>query len=197
MAQALDDVALATLFGDAHSYTRWQDKAVDDALLRRLYDTLKWAPTGANSQAARFFFVKSPEAKERLKPALDAGNVKKAMTAGATVIVAADFEFHEHLHKLYPVAPDARSWFAGKPQAIEFAAMRDATLQGGYLIAAARALGLDCGPMGGFNRALVDAEFFVGTQYRSIFLVNLGYGAPDGHHPRNPRFEFDEACRIL
>lgn len=194
---ALDDTALASLFADAHTYTRWQERAIDDNLLRKLYDALKWAPTGANSQAGRFVFVKSPEARERLKPALDEGNVRKAMTAGATAIVAADFEFYEHLHRLYPVAANARSWFAGNPQAIEFAAMRDATLQGAYLILAARALGLDCGPMGGFNRAKVDAEFFAGTQYRSIFLVNLGYGAPDGHYPRNPRFEFDEACRIL
>lgn len=193
---ALDDAALATLFADAHTYTRWQDRPIDDALLHKLYDTLKWAPTGANSQAGRFVFVKSPEAKERLKPALDEGNVRKAMTAGATVIVAADFEFYEHLNRLYPVASDPRSWFAGNPAAIEFAATRDATLQGAYLILAARALGLDCGPMGGFNRAKVDAEFFAGTQYKSIFLVNLGYGAPDGHYPRNPRFDFDEACKI-
>ena len=173
---ALDDTTLASLFADAHTYTRWQERAIDDELLRKLYDTLKWAPTGANSQAGRFVFVKSPEARERLKPAL---------------------EFYEHLQRLYPVAANARSWFVGNEKAIEFAATRDATLQGAYLILAARALGLDCGPMGGFNRAKVDAEFFAGTQYRSIFQVNLGYGASDGHYPRKPRFDFDEACRIL
>jgi 3-hydroxypropanoate dehydrogenase len=194
---ALDAGALALLFTEARTHNKWQDRPVADETLQQLYDTLKWAPTSANSSPGRFVFVKSPQAKERLRPALDAGNVAKTMAAPVTVIVAWDHAFYEQMGKLFPHDPSARSWFAGKPEAIQTGGFRNGTLQGAYLILAARALGLDCGPMSGFNNALVDAEFFAGSDYRSNFLVNLGYGDPAGLHRRGPRFEFDEACKIL
>ena len=193
----LDDNALAQLFFAARTHNAWADRPVADELLQRLYDTLKWAPTSANCSPGRFVFVKSTAAKERLRPAMDAGNLDKTMAAPVTVIVATDFAFYEHLGKLFPHAPDARSWFAGKPEAIQTGGFRNGTLQGAYLILAARALGLDCGPMSGFNNAKVDAEFFAGTEIRSNFLVNLGYGDAAGLHRRGPRFEFAEACQIL
>lgn len=194
---SLDTAALDQLFRSARTHNRWQDRPVSAETLLELYDLLKWAPTSANTSPARFVFVQSAEAKARLKPALDAGNVAKTMAAPVTVIVATDHEFYEKLSFLFPHAPDARSWFAGRPEAIQTAGLRNGSLQGAYLIMAARALGLDCGPMSGFNNALVDAEFFAGTQVRSNFLINLGYGDPAGLHPRGPRLPFDEACKIV
>jgi 3-hydroxypropanoate dehydrogenase len=169
---------------------------VDEALLRELYDLAKLAPTSANSQPMRLVFVRSGEAKGRLKPALAPQNVEKTMTAPVTAIVAHDLEFYERLPKLMPHA-DVKSWFAALPaEQIERAAFQGSTMQGAYLILAARALGLDAGPLGGFDRGMVDAEFFPGGTGRSNFLVNLGYGDPAGLFPRNPRLDFDEACRI-
>jgi 3-hydroxypropanoate dehydrogenase len=193
----LDDAALDQLFRAARTHNGWQDRSVPDDLLHQVYDLMKWGPTAANSCPARIVFVRSPEAKEKLRPALAAGNVAKTMAAPATAIVAYDLEFYEKLPKLYPHT-DARSWFAGKPEEhIRTNAFRGGTLQGAYLIVAARALGLDCGPMGGFDNALVDAAFFPDGKVKSNFLCNLGYGDPAKLHPRNPRLDFGEACAIV
>lgn len=195
MSNALDATALDQLFRSARTHNAWQKKDVPDALLHQLYDLLKWGPTSANCSPARFVFVKSPEAKARLKEALTPGNVEKTMAAPVTVIVGQDLAFPDTLPQLFPHA-DARSWFVGDDALIESTAFRNATLQGAYLILAARALGLDTGPMSGFDAARVDADFFAGTRVRSNFLVNLGYGDPAGLFPRSPRLAFDEAARI-
>ncbi|KVN33351.1 nitroreductase family protein [Burkholderia pyrrocinia] len=191
----LSDSALDQLFLTARTHNAWQDKPVDDALLHRLIDLAKFGPTSANSSPARFVFVKSPEAKARLKPALSEGNLAKTLAAPVTVIVGMDMAFHDHLPRLFPHA-DARSWFAGNDALIQATAFRNSSLQGAYLIMAARALGLDAGPMSGFDNAAVDAAFFAGTTVKSNFLVNLGYGDPAGLHPRGPRFDFDDIARI-
>lgn len=195
MTAPLDTASLAQLFNAARTHNGFRDETIDDAALHALYDLLKWGPTSANGCPARFVFVRSPEAKARLKPALAPGNVDKTMAAPLTVIVARDLAFYEKLPTLYPHA-DARSWFAGNAAAIEETSLRDAALQGAYLILAARALGLDCGPMAGFDKAAVDAAFFAGTAVKSVFLVNLGHGDAAKLYPRGPRLPFDEACRI-
>ena len=192
---ALDARALDQLFRTARTHNAWQTKDVPDALLHDLYDLLKWAPTSANSSPARFVFVKSPEAKAKLKDALAPGNVEKTMTAPVTVIVAQDMAFYDKLPQLFPHA-DARSWFAGNDALIESTAFRNASLQGAYLLMAARALGLDTGAMSGFDAAKLDAAFFAGTTIKSNFLINLGYGDVAGLFPRSPRLAFDEAARI-
>ena len=192
---ALDQAGLDLLFNDARTHSHWKDEPVSDDTLRNLYELLRMAPTSGNCSPGRFVFVRSLEAKARLKPALDEGNVAKTMAAPVTAIVATDFEFYEKLPKLFPHT-DARSWFAGKPEAILWGGFRNGTLQGAYLILAARALGLDCGPMSGFNNALVDETFFAGTPWKSNFLVNLGHGDASRLHARSPRLDFDEACRI-
>jgi 3-hydroxypropanoate dehydrogenase len=192
----LNDADLNLLFLEARTHNAWLAKPVEDTLLRRLYETAKMAPTTANTQPMRVVFVKSPEAKERLRPALSAGNVEKTMAAPVTAIIAHDLEFYEKLPKLMPHI-DARSWFAGAPaERKERVAFQSGTLQGAYLLIAARALGLDCGPMAGFDNAKVDAEFFPDGKWKSNFLLNLGYGDPAKVHPRNPRLDFEEACRI-
>jgi 3-hydroxypropanoate dehydrogenase len=187
--------ALDQLFRTARTHNAWQAKPVDDALLRELVDLVKYGPTSANASPARFVFVKSPEAKAKLRPALSEGNLEKTMAAPVTVIVGMDLAFYEHLPRLFPHA-DARSWFAGNPALIEATAFRNGSLQGAYLILAARALGLDAGPMSGFDAAAVDAAFFAGTSIKANFLVNLGYGDPQGLFPRSPRFDFDDIARI-
>ena len=192
----LDQAALNQIFFDAHTHNAWQDKPVPDELLHRLHDTLRMGPTSANSCPARIVFVKSREAKEKLDPALMEGNRAKSMAAPVTAIIGYDLRFYERMGKLFPNAPDARSWFDKDEQTAFTNAFRNGTLQGAYLIIAARALGLDCGPMSGFDNALVDQLFFAGTSVKSNFLCNLGYGDPKGVYPRNPRLEFDEACRI-
>lgn len=191
----LDAAALDQLFRSARTHNAWQKKDVPDALLHQLYDLVKWAPTSANSSPARFVFVKSPEAKAKLKDALAPGNVDKTMTAPVTVIVAQDMAFYDKLPQLFPHA-DARSWFAGNDALIEGTAFRNSSLQGAYLIMAARALGLDTGAMSGFDAAKLDAAFFAGTTIKSNFLINLGYGDEAGLFPRSPRLSFDEAARI-
>jgi 3-hydroxypropanoate dehydrogenase len=191
----LSDQALDQLFRQARTHNAWQPKPVDDALLGQLLELTLLGPTSANSSPGRFVFVKSAAAKEKLRPAMSAGNVDKTMAAPVTAIVAMDMAFYEHLPKLFPHA-DARSWFAGNDKAIAETAFRNSTLQGGYLILAARALGLDTGPMSGFDAAKVDEAFFAGTTVRSNFLVNLGYGDASTLFPRSPRFSFDEAARI-
>lgn len=195
MTNAIDDAALAQLFGAARSHNAWLDKPVPDALLQAVYEQMKWAPTSANCSPARFVFVKSAEAKQKLKPALSEGNLAKTMAAPVTVIVAADFAFHEKLPELFPHT-DARSWFVGNPALIESTAKRNSVLQGAYFILAARALGLDCGPMSGFDNAAVDKAFFEGTTIRSDFLINLGYGDASQLFPRSPRLAFADACSI-
>lgn len=195
LIMTLSDSALDQLFLTARTHNAWQDKPVDDALLHRLIDLAKFGPTSANSSPARFVFVKSPEAKARLKPALSEGNLAKTLAAPVTVIVGMDMAFYDHLPRLFPHA-DARSWFAGNDALIQATAFRNSSLQGAYLIMAARALGLDAGPMSGFDNAAVDAAFFAGTTVKSNFLVNLGYGDPAGLHPRGPRFDFDDIARI-
>ena len=193
---ALDARALDQLFRSARTHNAWQAKDVPDALLHQLYDLVKWAPTSANSSPARFVFVKSADAKARLAPALDEGNREKTLAAPVVAIVGYDMAFYDKLPVLFPHT-DARSWFAGKPEAaLETVALRNSSLQGAYLILAARALGLDCGPMSGFDNAKVDEAFFKGTSIRSNFLVNLGKGDAASIFPRSPRLGFDEAARI-
>jgi 3-hydroxypropanoate dehydrogenase len=192
----LDDPGLDILFREARTHNGWLDKPVSDTLIRQIYDLMKWAPTSANSSPARFVFVRSPAAKERLLAAMSPGNVEKTRTAPVTVIIAYDTEFHEKLPKLFP-HEDARSWFAGNQPLIDTTAFRNGTLQGAYLILAARALGLDAGPMSGFDNAKVDREFFPDGKIKSNFVVNLGYGDPAKLFPRNPRLTFEEAAQIL
>ena len=188
--------ALDRIFRTARTHRAWTARPVTDETLRAIYELMKWGPTSSNSCPARIAFVRSPEAKERLRPALDAGNVAQTMAAPATAIVAYDLEFHERLPLLAPHY-DARSAFVGKPELLRTTAYQSGTLQGAYLIIAARALGLDCGPMGGFDSARVDATFFPEGTVRSNFLCNLGYGDSAKLHARAPRLAFDDACRIV
>ena len=183
------------LFDDARTHSAWLPKPVDDALLRQLYDLMKWAPTSANASPARLQFVRSEAGKARLLPLMNEGNRDKTAQAPVTVIVGMDMAFHDKLPQLFPHA-DARSWFAGNQPAIEATAFRNSSLQGGYLIMAARALGLDAGPMSGFDAAAVDAEFWAGTQVKTNFICNLGYGDAAKLHPRLPRLAFEEACQL-
>lgn len=188
--------AMDQLFLKARTHNAWLDRAVEDSTLKDLYDLMKMAPTSANSSPLRIVFVKSPAQREKLLSCIDAGNIEKTKTAPVTAILADDMEFYEQLPKLFPHT-DARSWFAGRPAAIQATAQRNSTLQGGYFIMAARAVGLDCGAMSGFSHAKVDAEFLAGTSYKSNFLCNLGYGDVAKLLPRHPRLDFDEACRII
>lgn len=192
----LDDTALDMLFRSARTQNKWTNEPVSDETLRRLFEILKYGPTSANCSPARFIFVRSGAAKERLKPALSQGNLEKTMTAPVTVIVAHDPKFYDHLPKLFPHA-DAKSWFTGSEALAEATAFRNGTLQGAYLMMAARALGLDCGPMSGFDNAKVDAEFLSAFGWRSNFLVNLGHGDPSALFPRSPRFDFEDVCQLL
>lgn len=192
----LDQSALDILFNNARTHSAWLDKPVDYALLERIYNLAKMAPTAANTQPLRVTFVTSQTAKEKLKPALDEGNIAKTMAAPITAILAMDMAFYEHLPTLFPHV-DARSWFVGNDELIQTTAFRSSTLQGAYFMLAARALGLDVGPMSGFNNAKVDEAFFSGTTLKSNFLCNLGYGDASKLHPRNPRLSFDQTCEIL
>jgi 3-hydroxypropanoate dehydrogenase len=211
MNRALSDEALDQLFREARTHNAWLDKPVTDDTLRQLYDVMKWGPTSANSCPARFVFLRSQKAKERLRPALAPGNMEKTMTAPVTVIVAYDLKFFEKLPKLFPHSPAMRDLFANNPQLVEVTAKRNSSLQGAYLMLAARGLGLDCGPMSGFDNAKVDEEFFgAGKEcegceqeffpqghVKSNFLCNLGYGDRSKLYPRGPRLSFDEACSLL
>jgi 3-hydroxypropanoate dehydrogenase len=189
-------LSASEIFTEGRSFSHWLDKPVETAKLVELYNLLKFGPTGANSCPARFIFVTSPEAKAKLKPCLDEGNINKMMSAPVTVIIGMDLTFYEKLPYLFPHV-DARSWFADKPNDVKRTiALRDSSLQGAYLILAARSLGLDCGPMGGFNREQVDAAFFAGTTIQSNFLCSLGYGDRQKLHERLPRLNFDEVCTI-
>lgn len=195
MTTTVDDAALEVLFRNARTHFAWQDRPVDAALLRAAWDLARLGPTSANSLPARIVFIVSPEAKAKLKPALIPTNVDKTMAAPVTAIIAYDLAFYEKLPQLFPHT-DARSWFVGKQELIEKTAFRNGSLQGAYFILAARAVGLDCGPMSGFDNAAVDAAFFAGTAIRSNFLCNLGYGDGSKLFARGPRLSFEEACRI-
>jgi 3-hydroxypropanoate dehydrogenase len=207
----LTDEALDLLFRKARTHNAWLDTPVSDDTLRQLYDLMKWGPTSANSNPARVVFVRSREGKERLRPALAPGNVDKVMTAPVTAIVAYDLQFYGKIPRLFPHNAAMRDRFASAPDLVEVTARRNSSLQGAYLILAARALGLDCGPLSGFDNAKVDHEFFgagnpcEGCEQEFIpaghvkanFLCNLGYGDPSKLHPRLPRLAFEEACTLL
>jgi 3-hydroxypropanoate dehydrogenase len=196
MTAPLHDAALDQLFRTARTANAFADTPVSEDTLRQLYDLLKFGPTAANTTPARFVFVTSAEGKQKLAPALAEGNLEKTLAAPVTVIVAHDLDFHEKLPYLFPHT-DAKSWFDGPQENRATPALLNGTLQGAYLILAARALGLAAGPMGGFDSAKVDAAFFAGTPVRSSFLVNLGYPTDKGLFPRSPRLSFDEAARIV
>ena len=194
----LDASSLDTLFLEARTQNKWLPQPVPEALLRELYGLARMAPTMGNGQPMRLVFIRTPEAKARLAPLLSPGNVDKTNAAPVTAIVAHDLTFYEQLPTLMPQAAGFRDRFAAMPAtSIEQMAFQGSSMQGAYLIIAARSLGLDCGPMGGFDHAGVDREFLAGTEWRSNFLLNLGYGDPAGVFPRNPRLTFDDACRIV
>jgi len=193
---SLSEEALKQILTEARTHNVWLPEPVSDESLVEIYDLMKWGPTSANSSPARIVFVKSKEAKEKLLPCMAEGNVEKTKAAPATAIIAQDMEFYEKLPKLFPFA-DARSWFAGNKPFVESTAFRNSSLQGAYFIIAARSLGLDCGPMSGFDNAKVDAAFLQGTTWKSNFICNLGYGDDSKLYPRAPRLEFIEACKIL
>jgi 3-hydroxypropanoate dehydrogenase len=196
MTKAIGVDGLDLLFRKARTHNGWLDRPVENALLRQVYDLARMGPTSANMCPLRIVFVKSPQAKERLKPALDPGNVDKTMAAPVTAILAMDIHFFEQLPQLFPHA-DAKAWFKDLPEnVLEYIALRNSSLQGAYFMLAARVLGLDCGPMSGFNNAKVDAAFFAGTTVKSNFLCNLGYGDPSKLFPRSPRLDFEDACRV-
>jgi 3-hydroxypropanoate dehydrogenase len=211
ISRMANDPCLDLIFRNARTHNAWLDKPVSDETLHQLYDTMKWGPTSANTNPARFLFIRSKAAKERLKPTLAPGNVEKTMSAPVTVIVAYDLKFYDKLPKLFPAVPTMRDNFASNPQLIELTAQRNSTLQGAYLLIAARGLGLDCGPMSGFDNAKLDLEFFdAGREcegcdqeffpeghVKSNFLINIGYGDASKVYPRNPRLSFEEACTLL
>jgi 3-hydroxypropanoate dehydrogenase len=211
MGQAVDDAVLDTLFREARTYSKWLPRPIADKTLHELWDVIKWAPTSANAEPARFAFLRSKESKERLRPALAPLNVEKTMTAPVTVIVGYDLRFYERLPKLFPQNPGMAKLFESNPEMVETTAKRNSSLQGAYLIMAARALGLDCGAMSGFDNAKVDEEFFAAGKpcfgcdqeffpeghVKTNFLCNLGYGDPASLFPRLPRLSFNEACSLL
>ena len=197
MSKVLSDDGLDVVFRSARTHSAWRDEPVADDLLQRVYDLAKLGATSANMCPMRIVFVKSKEAKEKLKPALDAGNIDKTMKAPVTAIIAMDVHFYDQLPKLFPHA-DAKAWFKDLAEnVLEYTALRNSSLQGAYFMLAARSQGLDCGPMSGFNNAMVDAAFFAGTTVKSNFLCNLGHGDPAKLYPRSPRLSFNEACKVL
>jgi len=197
MSGELSVTAMNQVFTAARTYTRFSDQPVTDEVVSGLYELMKWGPTSMNCQPGRYLVVRSRAAKERLRPALAPGNVDKTMAAPATVIVAMDSQFYRNLETQFPANPKARAMFESNDQLCEATAFRNSSLQGAYLIVAARMLGLDCGPMSGFDNRALDAEFFPDGRYRSNFLVNIGYGIPGSPHPRGPRLGFDQTVEIL
>ncbi|MFC3607811.1 malonic semialdehyde reductase [Stutzerimonas tarimensis] len=195
MTAPLDSETLAQLFTEARTFSAWQDRPVTDAHLERLYTLVRLGPTAVNSCPARFVFVRTPEGKEKLAPCLSKGNLDKTLSAPVTIILAYDEAFPDTLPELFPVA-DARSWYAGKPDLIAENALRNSSMQAGYLILAARALGLDAGPMSGFDANLVNETFLAGTTWKANLLINLGYGDRDRLHERLPRLAFEQACKL-
>ena len=197
MSEVLTSEDLDLIFRKARTHNVWLDKPVEEALLKQVYELARMGPTSANMCPMRIIFVKSKEAKERLKPALDKGNVDKTMKAPVTAIIGMDVHFYEKLPQLFPHA-DAKAWFKDLPEnVLEYIALRNGSLQGAYFMLAARALGLDCGPMSGFDNAKVDAAFFAGTTVKSNFLCNLGHGDASKLYPRSPRLSFEEACKVV
>jgi len=196
MSNPLDDKALDQLFRTARSHNGWTAQTVGETLLRAIYELAKYGPTSANASPARFVFVSSPEAKDRLLPLLSEGNRAKSAAAPVTVIIGQDLDFAAQMPRLFPHDPNARYWFSA-PGVTEATAMRNSTLQGAYLMIAARSLGLDCGPMSGFDSAGIDAEFFAGTNIKANFLCNIGYGTDENLFARSPRLAFEEACQLL
>jgi len=195
--EKISEVCLEQIFYSARTHNKWRNKPVTNDKLQEIYALMRLGPTSANCSPLRVFFLNSKEAKERLRPHLSPGNVDKTMAAPATALLAYDLEFYEYLPFLFPFA-DAKPWFEGKKAFAEETAFRNSSLQGGYFIIAARACGLDCGPMSGFSNEGVDKEFFPDGRFKSNFLCNLGYGDPAGlPGPRAPRLSFDEACKIL
>ncbi len=196
---SLDAAALDQIFRKARSINAWLEKPVTDDQIRAIYELMKWGPTSANSSPARILFLRTQAAKERLRPALSAQNTEKTMSAPVAAIIANDSRFYDNLPKLFPHNLTAKSWFEGdeKKDVAAITAMRNATLQGAYLIIAARALGLDCGPMSGFDNAAVDKTFFPDGRLKSNFICNIGYADPAKIMPRNPRLAFEEACQLL
>ena len=197
MHQPISENTRKLLFTQARTANLFLDRPVDPSLLAEIYDLMKWGPTSMNGCPARISFLTTPEAKARLRPALLDGNVRRAESAPVIAIIGMDMEFFRYLPELYPHAPENKKIFETNEFAAEITAIRNSTLQGGYFIMAARALGLDCGPMSGFDNVRVDQEFFSGTHVRSNFLCSLGYADPDKHYPRGPRFDFEEACQVL
>lgn len=195
MNEAINPGALKTLFTDARTHNGWQDIPVSDETLREIYDLMKWGPTSANCSPARIVFVRTPEGKEKLAPALSSGNLAKTLAAPVTAIVAWDSEFYERLPELFPHG-DARSWFTSSPELAQETAFRNSSLQAAYLIFACRALGLDTGPMSGFDPQKVDAAFFTGTALKSNLLINIGYGDASKVYGRLPRLTFEDACGL-
>ena len=191
----LDDAGLNLLFRDARTHSKWQAEPVADEIVKEIFDLMKMAPTSANCSPARFVFVTSEVGKEKLKPALSAGNLEQTMTAPVTAIIAHDMEFYEHLPKLYPPA-DAKSWFTGNDTLITETAFRNGTLQGAYMMMAVRALGLDCGAMSGFDEGKLNAAFFPDGRFKVNFLCNIGHGDDEKVYPRTPRFHFDDVCQM-
>jgi 3-hydroxypropanoate dehydrogenase len=197
MTDRLGEAALKQLFTEARSHNAWQKKDVPDALLREIVDLMKMGPTSANCLPARVIFLKSDDAKQRIAPFLSEQNRAKSMSAPVCAIIGHDMQFYEHLPRLFPHNQTARTWFEGKPEVIQATVMRNGSLQGAYLMFAARSLGLDCGPMSGFDNAGVDKEFFPDGRVKSNFVCNFGYGDPAGLFERSPRFAFDEIAKIL
>jgi 3-hydroxypropanoate dehydrogenase len=209
--ELLNDESLDLLFRNARTHNAWLDKPVNDELLQQLYEVMKWGPTSANSCPARFLFLRTEKAKQRLLPCLAPGNVEKTMKAPVTVIVAYDLKFYEKLGRMFPHSPGMKKLFEDNPQLVESTARRNSSLQGAYMMMAARALGLDCGPMSGFDNAKLDEEFFGAGKdcegceqeffpsghVKSNFICNLGYGDPAKLFPRSPRLEFNEACTLM
>jgi 3-hydroxypropanoate dehydrogenase len=193
----IEDQDLRQLFLDARTHNGWLDKPVSDAVLREIYEIAKFGPTSMNTQPMRLLFLRTVAAKQRLRPHLVPSNVEKTMAAPVTAVIGYDLSFHEHLPTMFPHRPDAKVMFEGKSPLIEATAFRNGSLQGAYLIIAARALGLDCGPMSGFDNAGVDAEFFGGTRVKSNFLCNFGYGDHSKIFARSPRFDFASVCTLL
>lgn len=193
----LSDKDLDLIFREARSFSTWTDRKVSEVTLQAVYDLMRWGPTSANCSPARLVFLASDEARERMKPHIAPGNLDKLMTAPVTAIIASDSKFYDRIPELMPHNPGAREWFSGDEALAAETAFRNSTLQGGYFIIAARALGLDCGPMSGFDADGVNAEFFPDGQVKANFLCALGYGKPEDLFPRSPRLEFDDACQIL
>ena len=192
----LNDTTIETLFTQARTHNAWLDKPVSDAQLHQIYDLMRWGPTSANCSPARIVFIKTHEAKVRLLECMAPGNVEKTRAAPVTAIIAMDMAFYEKLPQLFPHA-DAKPWFEGNQPLIDATAFRNSSLQGGYFIMAARSIGLDCGPMSGFDAEKINATFFSGTSVKANFVCNLGYGDPAALFTRSPRLSFDEACRVL